>query len=103
MSEVVAMAMREKRPATRTQTVTITRQVTLEEKVCPQCGKKFFGRKNQKFCSRACVQKDSYDRHAEARRKARMKKYYAEKEVTAPGQRDLRASSGQRTKRRSAP
>jgi tRNA(Ile2) C34 agmatinyltransferase TiaS len=83
MNEVVTMAMREKRPITRTQTVTITRQVTLEEKVCPQCGKKFFGRKNQKFCSRACVQKDSYDRHAEARRATRREKYQAEKRMAA--------------------
>lgn len=66
-------------PRTRTQTVTITRRVTLEEKRCPQCGDTFFGRKNQKFCSRACVQKDSYDRHAEQRRKVRRDKYHAEK------------------------
>lgn len=76
------MAKEAGKPITRTQTVTITRRITLEEKQCPQCGKKFFGRKNQKFCSRACVQKDSYDRHAEQRRADRREKYQEEKKAT---------------------
>ena len=63
------------------QTFTVTRKVTLEEKVCPQCGKKFMGRLNKKFCSRACVQKDSYERHAEARRTHRRETYQAEKKT----------------------
>jgi endogenous inhibitor of DNA gyrase (YacG/DUF329 family) len=68
--------MRKKEPHVQVQTFTVTRKVTLEEKTCPQCGKKFVGRLNKKFCSRACVQKDSYERHAEARREHRRKKYH---------------------------
>jgi hypothetical protein len=75
------MAREAGKPITRTQTVTITRRITLEEKQCPQCGEKFFGRKNQKFCARPCVQKDSYERHAEERRRKRMEKYRAEKKA----------------------
>jgi hypothetical protein len=67
------------------QTFTVTRKITLKELICPQCGKKFMGRLNRKFCSRECVQKASYDRHAEARREHRRKTYQAEKKAAKQG------------------
>lgn len=71
--------MRKKEPQVQVQTFTVTRKVTLEEKTCPQCGKRFVGQKNKKFCSRACVRKATYEKHGEGYRKARLKKYHEEK------------------------
>jgi hypothetical protein len=68
-----------KERSVQVQTFMVTRKVTLEEKVCPQCKTKFMGRLNKKFCSRVCVQKASYDRHIEARREHRRETYAAEK------------------------
>ena len=57
-----------------------TRRLTLEEKVCPTCQKKFEGVKRRRYCSRACQSKADYARHAEQYRQHRVDKYYAEKE-----------------------
>ena len=72
--------MRKKQPAVQVQTFTVTRKIRVVEKRCPQCRKTFVGRLNKKFCSRACVQKESYDRHAEARRAHRRERYKENKE-----------------------
>jgi ribosomal protein S27AE len=74
--------MRKKELPVQVQTFTVTRKITLEEKTCPQCGNRFLGRKNKKFCSRACVRKATYEKHGDEYRQARVKKYRAEK-VTA--------------------
>jgi len=39
------------------QRIIIKMQIEMEIKVCPSCGKKFFARKNQTYCSHACNQK----------------------------------------------
>jgi hypothetical protein len=57
------------------QTFTVTRKVTLEEKACSQCRKRFTGRKNKLYCSMACARKASYDRNPEAYRESRMRSY----------------------------
>jgi len=75
--------MRKKEPSVQVQTFTVTRKILLEEKVCSQCGKRVLGRKNKKFCSRACVQKATYEKHGDEYRKARMEKYHAEKKTAA--------------------
>lgn len=75
--------MRKKELPVQVQTFTVTRKITLEEKTCLQCGKRFFGRKNKKFCSRACVRKATYEKHGDEYRKARVKKYRAEKATAA--------------------
>lgn len=87
----------------KSRTVPVTRMVTIEEKLCPVCQKKFHAMKQRRYCGLPCRMKANYARHAETYRKVRMEKYYAEKEVTAPGQRTQRASSAQTTKRRSTP
>ena len=56
-----------------------TRRVSLVEKTCPICGKRFEGVKIRKFCGRACQQKDHYARHAKAYRALRMEGYYRQK------------------------
>lgn len=34
----------------------------ISEVKCKECGKKFYGTSRAKFCSKACKQKDYYDR-----------------------------------------
>jgi hypothetical protein len=68
-----------KKPRTKLVTVSFTKRLKLARKLCPQCGKAFRGVLVQKLCSNACVQRASYARHAEQRRKARMAKYYRER------------------------
>jgi endogenous inhibitor of DNA gyrase (YacG/DUF329 family) len=63
--------------------VSFVRRLRLEDKTCPTCGKKFEGVKKRKYCSRACQAKADYEKHTEQYRKARMEKYYAEKQATA--------------------
>jgi tRNA(Ile2) C34 agmatinyltransferase TiaS len=75
--------MKKQGSAVQIQTFTVTRKVRLEEKVCPQCGTRFMGRLNKKFCSRACVQKASYETHGEKRRTSRRAKYHEEKRTAA--------------------
>jgi hypothetical protein len=65
------------------QRVSYTRQLQVEEKICPVCGQKFEGIKKQKYCSRACQAKADYERHADQYRAARMEKYYAAKKAVA--------------------
>jgi len=67
----------------KTRIVTRQSRIVQQEKQCPVCGNKFWGAKVKKFCSLACAQKDSYQHHAEERRKARMDRYYAEKKAAA--------------------
>ena len=54
-----------------------TRCLTLEEKTCPVCSKKFEGVKKRQYCSRACQSKADYARHAEQYRRHRLEKYHA--------------------------
>jgi hypothetical protein len=74
--------MRKNEPRVQVQMFTVTRRIALEEKTCQQCGKRFLGRKNKKFCSRACVRKATYEKHGEAYKKARMERYHAEKKTS---------------------
>ena len=60
--------------------VSFVRRMKLEEKVCPQCGKRFEGVKKRTYCSRACQAKADYERHAEQYRKARMESYRQQKD-----------------------
>ena len=64
---------------TRQVTFTVTKNITVEKKTCPQCGKTFEGAKVAKFCSKNCANAASYARNAEQYRKARVEKYHAEK------------------------
>lgn len=59
--------------------VSFVRKMTLETKVCPQCGKKFEGVKKRKYCTRACQAKADYERNAETYRTARMESYRRQK------------------------
>jgi hypothetical protein len=72
-----------KSPKVKIVEVTMTRRIPLEEKICPQCGKRFEGAKLARFCSKACANKASYQRHAETTREKRMAKYYQEKRAAA--------------------
>jgi endogenous inhibitor of DNA gyrase (YacG/DUF329 family) len=65
------------------QSYAYTRQVALEEKTCPVCGKKFEGVKIRKFCSQSCQKRADYERHAEQYRQRRVEKYRAEKKAAA--------------------
>ena len=60
---------------------TIERKTTLVEKTCPapSCGKTFWGRSNQQFCSRACRNRTNYHRNAAQYRAERMEKYHQQK------------------------
>jgi len=64
---------------TRKVTVTVTRHIKVEKKICLQCGKTFEGAKVAKFCSKACANNASYARNAEQYRAARREKYAAER------------------------
>ena len=63
-------------------TVTVTRHYKLVEKVCPGCGKTFWGPKVRVYCSSrgACASRANYQRHAPERRAERLRKYYQQKE-----------------------
>jgi predicted nucleic acid-binding Zn ribbon protein len=65
----------------KVRTWTVTKTVVVTSRVCPVCGKKFEGWGKQTYCSQACANRASYQRHAERRRKERMEKYYAEKKT----------------------
>ncbi len=60
--------------------VAVERHITLTEKVCPQCKKKFMGMKIQKFCSKRCSNLAAYHRNPDAYRESRMKSYRKQKE-----------------------
>jgi tRNA(Ile2) C34 agmatinyltransferase TiaS len=62
-------------------TRTLTRTVTLSDRTCPICRKRFEGWGKQQFCSKLCSNKAAYARHAEAYRAHRREKYRAEKKA----------------------
>jgi hypothetical protein len=68
-----------KQPKVKVMEITVKRRVQLEEKVCPQCGKKFMGRKLAQYCSKACVRKASYWRDPERYRQYRRESYRRQK------------------------
>jgi hypothetical protein len=55
--------------------VVTDRHIPLTEKTCPQCGKKFMGVKIQRYCSKTCAKKASYQRNPELYRESRMRSY----------------------------
>lgn|GEM_PF-5897360 len=63
--------------------ITVTRRITVKEKTCPVCGTTFMGPTNKRFCGRPCLNKASYEKHAEARREHRRKVYHAERQASA--------------------
>ena len=63
---------------TETQTVTYTRQVVIEKRTCPVCKKTFEGTGRRVYCSVSCRSKADYQKHANARREARLKRYRAQ-------------------------
>lgn len=68
--------------------ITVTRQVTLREKVCPVCGKTFWGPKVRVYCSGRggpCANRANYLKHEETRRKARLESYRKQKQQKAKG------------------
>jgi hypothetical protein len=78
------MARTKAQPKEKAMEVTVTRRVKLLEKVCPNCGKTFWGPKVRIYCTGrggACANRASYLKHAEQRRQQRMEKYYAEKKA----------------------
>ena len=75
--EEVCMAAR-KKAKTRVVVQIIRKKVTLTEKSCPQCGTVFEGRWDKRFCSAVCRSKADYQKHANARREARVKRYRAQ-------------------------
>ena len=74
--------MTKRRPRVQEVAVSFVRRLTLEEKTCPVCNKRFEGVKKRVYCSRACQAKADYERHADQYRKARVEKYQAEKKTT---------------------
>jgi len=60
-------------------TVTIARKISLFEKVCPQCRKKFEGAKVRTYCSTVCANKAAYHRNPEAYRESRIRSYHKQK------------------------
>lgn len=74
--------MAEKKPAkVKTRTIALTRQLVIEQKTCPQCGKVFEGPKVAKYCSRLCANNAAYARNADVYRANRREKYQAEKKT----------------------
>lgn len=97
------MPERKKDPLVKEVEMHFVRRLELAEKVCPVCGEKFIGTKKARYDKLACRQKANYGRNKKAYLAQKREKYQAEKEGTVPKPRTLRASSGQRTKQRSAP
>jgi endogenous inhibitor of DNA gyrase (YacG/DUF329 family) len=65
--------------APKTRVIEVVKRITIEQKTCPQCGKKFEGATVARFCSKLCANKASYQRHAVEARARRREKYQAEK------------------------
>ena len=65
--------------APQTRVIEVVKRITVEQKICPQCGRKFEGAKVAHFCSKSCANKASYQRHAEEARERRREKYRREK------------------------
>jgi hypothetical protein len=74
--------MRKKEPKVKVIKVSPTeRHIPLEEKICPQCGRRFAGMKRQKYCSKRCSNLSAYWRNPETYREARLKSYRKQKRV----------------------
>ena len=73
--------MTKRRPRVKEVAVSFVRRLTLEEKTCPVCNKKFEGVKKRKYCSRACQAKADYDRNAETYRAHRREVYRKQQNV----------------------
>ena len=71
--------MTKRRSRVKEVAVSFVRRLTLEEKTCPACNKRFEGVKKRIYCSRACRAKADYEKHADQYRKARVEKYQAGK------------------------
>jgi len=69
----------------KTRVIEVVKRIMVEEKTCPQCGKKFEGAKVARFCSKSCANKASYKRHAEEARERRRQKYHTERKAGAKG------------------
>jgi hypothetical protein len=54
---------------------TVTRREPLHRKVCPVCGTQFVGIGRRRYCATSCVQRASYARHADDRRRERRERY----------------------------
>lgn len=54
-------------------------RVAVAGKQCPVCETKFDGHARKRYCSSTCRRRADYVRHADARRTARLKRYYAQK------------------------
>jgi tRNA(Ile2) C34 agmatinyltransferase TiaS len=65
--------------------ITVTRRLKLTPRTCPVCGRGFEGWGRATYCSRPCVQKADYRRHAEARRAARRERYRRRKAAEEGG------------------
>jgi endogenous inhibitor of DNA gyrase (YacG/DUF329 family) len=73
--------MAEKKTKGKTRAISLVRNIAIEQKTCPQCGKTFERAKIAKFCSTACANTASYARNAEQYRANRRAKYQAEKKT----------------------
>ena len=54
-------------------------RVAVAGRQCPVCETKFDGHTRKRYCSSTCRRRADYVRHADARRTARLKRYYAQK------------------------
>lgn len=69
-------------PREREMEITVTRRIKLLEKVCPVCGKTFWGPKLRVYCTGrggVCANRANYRKHAEARRQQRRESYRRQK------------------------
>jgi hypothetical protein len=73
--KIYVATMRKKKETVREIPVSFIRRLRVEEKKCPVCGQLFMGVKKAKYCSRACLNKADYQKHADARREERRDKY----------------------------
>jgi ribosomal protein S27AE len=71
--------MAEKKVRTKVVKIIVERNITLQQKICPQCGKSFMGAKVARYCSTACRNKAAYWRRPEAYREIRMESYRRKK------------------------
>jgi hypothetical protein len=65
----------------KVRTVSRTRVVTIEEKTCPVCKRKFDAMTQRRYCGLPCRMKANYARHADQYRTNRREKYRAEKKT----------------------
>lgn len=55
--------------------VALTRRISLTEKICPQCDKRFMGMRIQRYCSKRCSNLAAYWRNPETYRQNRLDSY----------------------------